>query len=165
MTGVSAPAPRLLQLKIIVGALAAGVVAFAVIAIFLAGGEGLAQADTDPGFTHMLLMVLTLFGLGLVVAYPLIRRSLVGKLRSAWRGGAGAPTEDQHLIEHFQTLTIIGAAMAEGFALFAGVIYLVTAHPAALAGIVIGLLALSRFFPTEASFAKFADGIGGTTRP
>ena len=165
MTSTGSLPPRLLQLKIIVGALASGVVAFAVIAIFLASSGSLGQVAADAGFTRTLLMVLALFGLGLAVAFPLVRKSLVGKVRAEWRGGGGAPAEDQRLIGHFQTLTIIGAAMAEGFALFGGVIYLVTAHPAALAGVVIGLLILSRFFPTEARFARFAEEIGGSTHP
>ena len=159
MTTSEPLATRLFQLRIVVGALIFGVISFAGVAFFLAGDHGLGNQRANADLPRMLLLVLGVLGLGLVAGYPIVRKTIVGALRSRWRGGGEPVTDDPQLLQSFQTLTIVGAAMAEGFALFSGVIYLLSAHPVALAGIALGLLSLSRFFPTAASYAKFCGEI------
>jgi F0F1-type ATP synthase membrane subunit c/vacuolar-type H+-ATPase subunit K len=154
-------AAHLFQLRIVIGALVAGVVIFAAIAIFLAGKEGLGGTDQDESLAHLLLLVLALLGLGQVAAYPLVRRALVAKLRAEWKSNVAAAAEDARCLTQFQSLTIIAAGMTEGFAFFATVIYLLTAHPAALLGSVIGLLTLFRLIPTSSTFARFAAEVSG----
>ena len=153
--------PLLLPLRIVVGSMIIGTMAFAIVSFFLAGDSGLGQSEPNNGLVPMLLLVLSAFGLGLLAAFPLIRRNLLSRLRSEWRGGAEPAAEDSRVFGQFQTLALVRAAMAEGFALFATVVYLLTASPIALAGTAVGVVVLIRLFPTEHALQKFAAEVSG----
>ena len=135
-----------------------GIVTFAGVAIFLTSRQGGLAVETTN--EYLLLSVLGLFGIGLLTAYPLVRRFKLGQLRDRWRG-TGDLRKDPKLFAEFTNLTIVGAAMAEGFSLFSLVIFLVTGHPLGLAGGAIGLLGVARFFPTTARLDSFAAAVSG----
>jgi hypothetical protein len=155
-------AQRLLQLRLIVGSMIVGVVAFALVSVFLAGDSGLGQTESNKSFEQILLVALGVAGLSLLMVFPFVRKTILNRLRSEWRGGAGPALEDSRVLSQFQVLTIVGAAMAEGFALFATVIYLLTAADLALAGTAVGVVILGRLFPSANSLVDFAAQL---TRP
>jgi len=151
---------RLLQLRIVIGALIAGVTTFMLVAMFLQRDGGSFPVDQDPAFAHLLMMTLAGLGLALVIAHSAVRRIQTRKLRESPSPSVrSGQVDDLALFAPFQTLTLVSAAMAEGFALFATVIFLVTAEKAALVGVAIGLLALFWMFPTAASFARFRNAV------
>jgi hypothetical protein len=153
---------RLLQLRLIIGSMIVGVVAFAVVSVVLAGDAGLGQTESNRSFEQILLVAVGVAGLSLLMVFPFVRRTILNRLRSEWRGGTGPALEDSRLLSQFQVLTIVGAAMAEGFALFATVIYLLTAANLALVGTAIGVVMLGRLFPSANALADFASEV---TRP
>ena len=136
------------RLQLIVLTLTAGVVTFFVVAFVL--------TNRDPGpeqwaFTKILLAVQAALGVSLVVAFPLVRRVSLAAFN---RVQADDPAPDE-LVRRFSLLTLVGAAMAEGFCLTSIIFFLVTGNPLMLLGLGIGLASLFQFFPTEARWSRF----------
>ena len=152
-------AASLQQLRIIVAALLFGVVSFAAVAMFLVQSGSF---PTSPDLARVLMATLAALAVGATVAYRLVRQSFLGKLRA--RGGTGERPLAE-LLQPFQTLTLVGAALAEGCCLFALVIYLLTGLPVALVAAAVGVFALALFFPRRQRFQAFRAAAGGSPAP
>ena len=97
--------------RLIVLALAFGVVIFGTVAFMITlGGRPLGGG----GFSQPFLLGLAVFGIALVGAHPVVRRTMIAGFRPT-SGGEASTTE---LAALFMRLTIVGAAMAEAFCLF-----------------------------------------------
>ena len=107
-------AERIQPLKVIILAMAGGMVAFAVVAAVVANGESF-KPDEKAG--PLLLGVLGLLAAGESVAYVVLRHVVLAKLKAQEHGGSSADPASR-IGEGFSTLTIIGGAMAEGLGLF-----------------------------------------------
>ena len=120
--------------------------AFAVVAV--AVEEQIAdQTDLAP----LLLLVLALLAMGDLVAYLVIRRSMMDRLRRLLDQGS----ELAGLAPSLTVLWIIPAAMAEGAGLLAIVIFLLTGYAVVLAAAAVALLILLGLFPTRDRAAQF----------
>lgn len=122
--------------------------AFAVVSV--AVEEQIAdQTDLAP----LLLLVLALLAVGEVGAWMIIRRSMMAKLRHLLDEGG----EPSGLAQHLVPLWVIPAAMAEGLALLAIVIFLLTGNVVVLAAAAAALLILLGLFPTRDRVAQFVS--------
>jgi len=150
--------PNLQNLRLIIPAMAMGVIIFAAIVIFLITGGSM---STDPEPANLLLLVLAAFAVTELAAYVVVRKVVAGNLRRRWLGRAVEDVPSEELVKWFQTLTLVGAALAEGLSLFGLVILLITGNWLAIAAPAIGLLLIARNFPTRDKFNRFAGSITG----
>ncbi len=150
-------AERIQPLKVIILAMAGGMVAFAVVAAVVANGESF-KPDEKAG--PLLLGVLGLLAAGESVAYVVLRHVVLAKLKAQEHGGSSADPASR-IGEGFSTLTIIGGAMAEGLGLFGVVIYLISGNAWGLAAAGGALLAVLAQFPTRARIRSFTSAVSG----
>ena len=123
-----------------------GMTAFAVVAVAL--DEQIPdRADLAP----LLLLVLALVAVGDLVAYAIIRQSMMTRLRGLLGGGS----ELSELTPGLTVLWIVPAAMAEGAGLLAIVIFLLTGYAIVLAAAAVAVLILLSLFPTRDRVAQF----------
>ena len=150
--------PNLQNLRLIIPAMAMGVIIFAAIVIFLIAG-GRVNTDREPA--NLLLLVLAALAVMELAAYVVVRKVIAGNLRRQWLGHAVEDVPPEELAKWFQTLTLVGAALAEGLSLFGLVILLITGNWLAIVAPAIGLLLIARHFPTRDKFNRFAGSITG----
>lgn len=151
--------PASLQnLRLIIPAMAMGMILFAAIVIFLITSG---RMDTDPEPANLLLLVLAALAVAELAAYVVIRKVITGNLRRRWLGHAVEDVPPEELLKWFQTLTLVGAAMAEGLSLFGLVILLVTGNWPAIVAPAIGLLLIALHFPTRDKLNRFAGSVTG----
>jgi hypothetical protein len=143
----------LLRLRVILAAMGGGIVALVAVAISVVTGQAFRP---DPGPATMLFPALGCMALGAIAAYVILRRQIVAGLRRVWQEQDPAERQPGNLIGHFQTLTVISAALAEGPSLIGAVIFLVTGIWAALFAPLLGLFVLSLLLPTRDRFERFA---------
>ena len=67
--------------------------------------------------------------------------------------------------QHYLSSTIVGAALAEGSTLFAGVGWFLTGHPGFFAVSFLGLLAIVLLFPSQDKFERFIERGGAHLPP
>jgi hypothetical protein len=150
--------PSLRQLRLIIPAMAMGVILFAAVVVFLVTSGSI---TADAALANVLLLALTALAAAELVGYLIARKALTGRLRQQWLGHAAEDVPPHELARAFQALTLIGAAMAEGLSLFGLVIVLVTGSWPAIVAPAIGLLLIALLFPTPDKFSRFAGSITG----
>ncbi|UCG15081.1 MAG: hypothetical protein JSV19_07260 [Phycisphaerales bacterium] len=145
----------LTTLRVIIGAMLAGMIAFGAVAVVLGR-----QAD-DTTLATPLLVVLIVLSLGAVPTFVITRAVLRNRVRHSYE--LRPPTEDQtgKLVPILMTLTIIGAAMAEGVGLFGLVIYVITGTVWALIAPVVAILALVLQLPSRDKLNRFVADVTG----
>jgi hypothetical protein len=132
-------------LRVIVAAMAGGMLSFLAIAVFLVEGGTM---TLDPDLAKVLLPVIAFLAVGEVVAYLVLRSATIRKLNEPQPPHVaehGAPTPMGSLA----TLTIIGCAMAEGVGLLAIVTYLLSGNHLAWIPVAAALLVLAMQWPTR----------------
>jgi len=139
------------SLQIIVLAMMAGVLVFAVIAVAIGS-----RNPPQPELARLLMPILVLVGVVELPAYFVVRRASVASLRRSLEVDPPADDSDARVMTTFATLTIIGSAMAEGFGLFGSVIFLLTSEWPVLAAPAIALVVLVLRIPTGGKLSDFA---------
>jgi hypothetical protein len=149
---------RLLGIRVMAGALIAGVLVFLGVVVYLVHGEQQGQgAQPAAGLPVITLIAGLVFltNLPLAILLPvLITRSAVRRIAAgAWRGPPGAdPAQSESdvgkLVAVWQTSTLVGYALLEGAGFFGCIAYLLEGQGAALgvAGAALGMMA--GMFPT-----------------
>jgi len=135
---------QLLRLRIIVGAMAAGVISLMVVAFVVVASR---PPPRDDELAAILLAVMGFMALSDLPAYVLIRTTLRTKLRDTVRQDTQTDPL-MSVLRAYSTITIIAAAMAESVGLFGGVIYLITGHVLAFGGPIVTLVVLFALFPS-----------------
>lgn len=161
---MSEPERRALRpLQMIVAALIVGVITFTIVALALGGmqsGPGQAPAPAQTGSLSMantLRLVCAALIAGTLMVFPIVRRGQIGVLS---RQASGGDAEDRaQIMQAFTATTIIGGALAEGPALFAAVILLLTGNPVDLILVAVPLLVLLSRFPTAGRWESFVRTI------
>jgi hypothetical protein len=135
----------LATLRVIVGAMALGLIGFGVLAWFVAPVE-----EGNAHLTKLLFAILVATVVGEIAAWTVIQRVL---LRQARARLATADSDQQSAIlrQYVMTTGIIPAAMAEGIGLFALVIYMLDRFWLALVPAGAAVLALLMLIPTADS--------------
>jgi hypothetical protein len=148
-------------LQIIVGALIAGVVSFAAVAIVVGSGK---PGNGNPilwligaGFALMMLAARSAIGPAMVNG---IRRQIAkGTWKPRTKGGGPAfpadATDADRLLSLFQTVTIVQCALPEGAAFMNLIAYIVDHQVWSLAIVAVLMLWMSSSFPTRDSVANW----------
>lgn len=143
---------RMLQLRIVVGALMAGAVSFLLVAAFLITSGALAM--NAPAIEGPLIIAWAAVAGGSFAVWPLIRKS---SARNAARAFADSMATEgrEGALQHYSTATIVGAALAEGSCLLATTFGLITGKTGWLLMACLPLAVIAVFFPSEAKFDRF----------
>lgn len=137
---------RLLRVpRIVLGAMMLGIVAFAGVSPVLRG-QGLLPAS--PELVPILYVVLAAVIVGAVTGCLVVRRTLIGGLRRKWAGRSVSDIPPAERARALISLTIVSAALAEGAALTAIVVFLLGANWAVLAVPALALFRLVSLMPT-----------------
>jgi hypothetical protein len=145
-------------LRLIVPAMALGVVIFAAIVIYLITVGGM---STTPDLANLLLATLAALAVILLVTYVIVRKLVTEWLRRSQADPGSGAVAPAAVARGFFTTTLIGAAMAEGLSLFGIVILLVTGNWLALVAPAVGLLLILLQVPTRDRFNRFASSVTG----
>jgi hypothetical protein len=164
--------------QIVVGALIIGVTIFLVIVVCLVHllGFGNAVGAANPGVNAPAaqqpaksIPTLTYVSAGMgIILLPLSfilpnvlatqsLRSAAARATAATPSSSPPPGAAVTSANAYQTSMIIGGAIAEGAAFFAGVVYLIEQNPIALGVFVILLAALILQFPTRSRFDRWVE--------
>ncbi|MFO0881341.1 MAG: hypothetical protein U0840_28915 [Gemmataceae bacterium] len=107
-------------------------------------------------------MVTLMAGLLLVVQTPmaflvprLSEQAALNRLALAPAASPGSPSDQERLLNIYQTGLIIRLALVEGVAMLGAIAYLIEGRLAAIAVSAIALLIMVAFFPTEGSVASW----------
>lgn len=146
----------LTPLRLIIAAMAIGVITFGGIAIFLVHGGAV---ETDSQLVPVLLPVLGVIGIGAIVAYLGFSRIMRARLRHASEDASSDEIDTGRCAGAFNTLTIAGGALAEGASFFGIVAYLLTGNGLTLIVPGLGLLAMAVLFPSRERFQRFVADI------
>lgn len=161
--GTDSERPKILPLQLIVSAMIGGLIVVMVLARWLVASG---QMSTSPNLTDILLTVLAIYSVTMVLAFAVVKKVLVKRLR----GGAGGLEAEQPspeaTFELFSQIAIIGAAFTEGCGLFGAISHLLSGAWMALFFPLICIAILLVRFPTRRRLAQFiatSVGISATT--
>jgi len=146
------------QLRIIIGAMAMGIILLGIVVIFL---ENTFSQKTDPKIVTPLMISLAALALAEIPAYIIIRLNTIRKLSEQYKKNRPQENPTEELTARYAVLTIIGSAMAEGVSLFGLVILLLTTQWFVLSIPILGLIILTFLFPTEGKLASFVFAVTG----
>lgn len=146
-------------LMIVVVAMVIGLVAFTAVSLAIGG---LAE---DPALAQMLLLVCVVLGVSQIMAYAVLRKTTLARLRREYAERGSDEDLEMFLMPGMMQLTIIGVGMAEGWGLFGVVIHLVTGEKLALAVPAIALVLLVLRIPTRDRQAQFISNVIGRPWP
>ena len=140
-------------LRIVIGGLMGGLLAFAVLASIV----GPVSRSPDPDRARWILIAVALLCGGCAVRYAVLRRSLIRGL------GARGTELRQHsdpsglIVEQYRGFVVAGGGLIEGPGFFAVVAYLVTGNRLALAAVGLALVMLAAHFPSTAALRRLAE--------
>ena len=147
---VSTDAPgveaRLRPLRLVVGAMAVGLVVMAV-AFWFFHRQGTPEPRDE--LTDRLLPILILVAAGAYFCYRIWRGLELRRLQ------AGAPHDEQRLLQAFLMLRILAAALVEAVGIFAAVIYFLGGAPVSLVAMALSIGTLVRMIPVAEQFQSF----------
>ena len=146
----------LLVLRLLVAAITGSLVIFAGIAVLLVRSSTI---EGQPQLTVTLLPILGLVAILELPVYVTIRRGIVSKARQAWDRDPARNDPTAELVPSYSMLTIIGAALAEGFGLFGTVVFLLTGSWPALGAPAIALVVLAAAFPSRDRLNRFVTTV------
>ena len=163
------PEEQLRVLPILVGALTMGVVVFAGVSVFLAltssGGSGGAGSPGAPGQTTgipdvmgIALASVTIAG---IVGYFVVGAAARGRARRVWEERTDDERGHAALVQLLMVTTIIRAALAEGFGLFAGVLILLYGEVLPLAVMAVSVMMLVAMVPARSRFRTLEEAATG----
>ncbi|UCD28510.1 MAG: hypothetical protein JSV03_15750 [Planctomycetota bacterium] len=140
----------LAALRLIVLGMIGGVVIFVV--IVLAVGN---RFEGQPELSSIMLPILVLAAAVAIFVPIVIRRNLIGQARRVIDDVSEDENSTERIIGFVNAYIIISAAVAEGYGLFATVVYLLTKSVPALLMAVIALALLMKRFPNRSLVDKF----------
>lgn len=155
-----------LTLQIIVGALAAGVLMFLAIVMYLSSQKRAAAAPETPIITYAAYGMAAVCGIASFIVPNLVvtgaRKSLIAGDVSQWGLVKNLPNVDQlgevaPLAAIYQTRAIIGAALCEGAAFFACVAYLIEHQRSMLIVAGVLLVLILRYVPTPSRLESWIE--------
>ena len=150
------------NLKIVATALLMGAGTFLVVAAYLVTSG---QMVSEAGLGGIFLGIWAALGVGGLLAWSLVRNQQAGLAAAAIAEAPGDAGRSK-AVQRYATAMVIGAGLAEGTTLFAGVGALLTGHMGLLALGSLGLVAIVRLFPSRQKFERFLErGQRGTTTP
>jgi hypothetical protein len=153
---------RLQPLRLVVAAMAVGIVTLAVVASVLAAGG---SVSLKPELAGPLGLALGVFVVVAAVAYTLVRNRMIAGLRQIYEEQSTPDDTATELAPRYAAITIIGAALAEGPSLLGGIVVMLTGQWTALVVPGVGLVVLALLLPTRDRFASFVTQATGRSWP
>ncbi len=148
-------ARTILTLRIVLVAIAAGIITLGVLAVVLVSTDAVpAQPKLGSTLLPALLIAIVLMS----AVFVLVRQGIRAALRRAAAGAVGPGK----LVARYRTLNVVGCALAELPALFGIVVFLLTRQWVALLVPILALGALGLLFPTRDKFDRFAESVTGS---
>lgn len=153
---------RLQPLRLVVVAMAFGIVVLTVVASVLAAGGSM---SLKPELAGPLGLALGVFVVVAAVAYTLVRNRMIAGLRQTYDEQSTPDDPATELAPRYVAITIIGAALAEGPSLLGGIVVLLTGQWTALVVPAVGVVVLALLLPTRDRFASFVSQATGRIWP
>jgi hypothetical protein len=147
---------ELRALQVSVAAMATSLVALTAIALVLRGRAVLATGGED--LAHVFLTALAFLGVAEAAGFAVIRRTLLVRLRARLRAGRDT-CDAPPLSAELRALTVVGAAMAEGFGIFGAAVYLASGAAWALAASAVALALLVLQLPAEERLRGLVESV------
>ncbi len=159
MESNTTPQASLNSIRLIVGAMMAGVVIFGIIGLTI--GPLTPDAD-DSTFTTMLPLVALAMAVPASIAYFAIPAFVFGNLRKRYENGEISNEELPRLaLQSLVTASLLRAAMIEGVCLFALVITLMIGIHWVLALVIVGLFGMVSLLPGPSSVDALVSSCTG----
>lgn len=163
-TQTKTAAEQMRVLPALVGAMAAGVVLFGVVTVFLwltgaeeRGGTG-GEAAGIPGVMWIALGAVTLAG---VVGFIVVGAAARTRARRVWESREDDAAGHAGLVRLLMVSTIARAALAEGFGLFGGVLVLVYGELLPLAVLALGVVMMATLLPAGSRLRSLEEAATG----
>ncbi len=145
------------QLRVVIGAMVFGIVSFGVVVFFV--GRTMTH---QPSLSWVFSGVLGLLGATELAVYPLVRAGLVKAAKSRYEESGGGEAATGPVVQAFLSLSMIRAAMAEGFGLAGLVFLLVTGFTPLWLAPIISILFLIVSMPSQGSVDDFVRDVTGS---
>jgi hypothetical protein len=145
-------------LKILLGAMAAGIVAFIGVCFIIRQPVGPLPPRPDDHGHAILLIVLVGLGLAELPAYFVVRSAIKTQLRREFEHADGDVQKVEPVGAYF-TLTIIAAALAEAWGLFGAIIYILSGAWVAIIAPVVTVAILIGLLPTRYKYDCFVEDV------
>ncbi len=146
----------LLPVRLIVGALAVGVVMFAGVAVWLRQSGRMADVDEPSEVLPMIAVVFA--GIAVAVRPLLVRVIVLALQRQGERGGLRAAPGEDPMLTIYRGATVAGAAILEGAGLLCLVVYMLSGNTTVLvAGAAQPLLIVLFHWPTLSRYRAFHE--------
>jgi peptidoglycan/LPS O-acetylase OafA/YrhL len=158
-TGRGAPSQTLAQFKIILFALAAGVLMFAVVASVLGPVGGPAEEGADDSLGQTLLYALGAMALGVLPLAVVLRRWGFSRVEHR-REEAIAEIDDGRIPQELAGAILVSAAAVESVGLFGCVVVLITGNMIALAAPAVAVVGILMSVPSEESLRAGVESSG-----
>lgn len=162
-TQTKTPAEQMQVLPVLVGAMTAGVVLFGVVTVILAltGAEEagtLGEAAGIPGVMWIALAAVTLVG---IVGFVAVGAAARTRAKRVWESREDDAAGHAGLVRLLMVSTIARAALAEGFALFGGVLVLLYGELLPLAVMAVGVVMMATLLPAGSRLRSLTEAATG----
>src|SRR5262245_1993922 len=147
------PESAIRALRVTVGGLMAGLLAFAILAFLIRLLSQFGNSNAPASILFVLAAAVT----GCAVGYFRARRSLVMELRSRAAEFRQVSDPSRLALEPYRRFVVLAAGLIEAPALFGVVAYLVTGRSAGLVVAVLALLLLAAHMPSLARLRRLAE--------
>ncbi|HEX8875960.1 MAG TPA: hypothetical protein VF777_04370 [Phycisphaerales bacterium] len=156
---------NILVLRVVCFALCLGVAVFGAVAIMLTNeqsspafeNKALTQQATDLG--RMLTPAVFVLGFTMLAAWPFVRRAHHATGRRVWQSSDPVEVKERKLFNGYSVLSILRAALAEGFGLFGVVTFFLTAQWITLAAPAIAIALIVATMPSQARYERFLASV------
>lgn len=159
---------NILVLRVLCFALCFGVAVFGAIAIVLTNERN------SPAFSNgvltkqaidlsrLLTPAVLLLGFTMLAAWPLIRRGHIATGRRVWQSPDPVDARERKLFNGYSVLSILRAALAEGFGLFGVVTFFLTAQWIALVAPAVAIGLIVATMPSQERYERFLQSVTGS---
>jgi len=162
-TQTKTPAEQMQVLPVLVGAMTAGVVLFGVVTVILsltgaeeAGTQG--EGAGSPGVMWIALAAVTLVG---IVGFVAVGAAARTRAKRVWESREDDAAGHAGLVRLLMVSTIARAALAEGFALFGGVLVLLYGELLPLAVMAVGVVMMATLLPAGSRLRTLKESATG----
>lgn len=152
---MASPAIPLRTTRLVLAALALGLLTFGGIVVFLRASG---MSPKDNGIGGVLAMTLAFMAVANTAIYFVLRKQLLARAQTS-KAEALALLSQDLVPPHLNTLTILGAALAEGVGLFGVVTVLLGGPWYALAAPAVAVVLILALFPTRERLEQAVRGV------